>query len=125
MKPYARLALLLAAFVVGTVVVAWWTVPVVAGVWGGVTEYSRKPWRSAALIAATAWALLLVVDALRGPLFQLAGLLGAIFGVPGSAVILLTLAFPASLAWAAAGLTSALREVIRERARGAEVARVG
>ncbi|UCC82739.1 MAG: hypothetical protein JSW46_17490 [Gemmatimonadota bacterium] len=115
-------ALLLVAFVLSTAFVAWWTVPVVAAIWGAATAYSRKPWRSAALVAAAAWALLLAVSGTRGPLLELAGLLGGIFGLPGFATVLLTLIFPALLAWSAAGLVSALRETLGERARAAEAA---
>jgi hypothetical protein len=122
MKRTVAWAVLLIVFVLGTAFVGWWTVPVVAGVWGVVTAYSQKPWRSAALAAAAAWVLLLALSATRGPLLALAGLLGAIFGLPGFAVIVLALIFPATLAWSAAGLVSALRETLRERARAAETA---
>jgi hypothetical protein len=122
MKRTVSWAVLLLAFVLGTAFVAWWTVPVVAGFWGVVTAYSQKPWRSAALAAAAAWTLLLALSGARGPLLELAGLLGAILGVPGFTVVLLALVLPALFAWSAAGLVSALREELRERARAAEAA---
>ncbi|MGD2154282.1 MAG: hypothetical protein PVG79_13510 [Gemmatimonadales bacterium] len=119
MNRYIAWTVLLVAFVLGTAFLAWWTVPMVAGVWGGVTVQTRKPWRSAALAAAIAWAILLAVNATRGPLFELAHLLGGIFGLPGPVVVLLALIFPALLAWSAAGLVSALQVLLRERARSA------
>jgi hypothetical protein len=120
MKRSVSWAVLVTAFVLGTALVDWWTVPVVAGAWGLVTAYDQRPWRTAAIAAAAAWALLLVLSATRGPLLVLAGLLGGIFGLPGFAVVLLALIFPVLLAWSAAGLVSALRETLRERARAAE-----
>jgi hypothetical protein len=122
MKRTVSWAVLLVAFVLGTTFVAWWTVPVVAGVWGVVTAYDQKPWRSAAIAAAAAWALLLALSGARGPLLELARVLGGIFGLPGFAVVLLALVFPALLAWSASGLVSALRVTLTERARAAEAA---
>jgi hypothetical protein len=111
---------LLVAYVLSTAFIGWWTVPVVAGASGALTAYDQKPWRTAAIAAAAAWALLLVLGATRGPLLALAGLLGGVFGLPGFAVVLLALIFPALLAWSAAGLVSALRVMLAERARAAE-----
>jgi hypothetical protein len=125
MKRAVSSAILLMAFVLGTAFLAWWTVPIVAGVWGLMATYTLKPWRSAAAAAALAWALLLAVSGTRGPLLELAGLLGGIFGLPGFAVVLLTLAFPALLAWSAAGLVSALRAVLTQRARAADTVTPG
>lgn len=125
MKRVVSWAVLFVAFVLGSAFVAWWSVPVVAGVWGAVIAYTVKPWRSAALTAAAAWALLLAVSGTRGPLLGLAGLLGAIFGLPGFVIILVALVFPAILAWSAAGLVSALREALRQRAQTAETATAG
>jgi hypothetical protein len=118
-------AVLLMAFVLGTAFLGWWTVPIVAGVWGAVATYALRPWRTAAAGAALAWALLLVVSGTRGSLLQLAGLLGGIFGLPGFAIVLLTLAFPALLAWSAAGLVSSLGAVLTERARAADTVTPG
>jgi hypothetical protein len=112
--------ILLLANVLSTAFIGWWTVPVVAGAWGALTAYDQKPWRTAAIAAAVAWALLLAVSGARGPLFELAGLLGGIFGLPGFAVVLLALIFPALLAWSASGLASGLRVTLSERARAAE-----
>jgi len=119
MNRYIAWTVLLVAFVLGTAFLGWWTVPVVAGVWGGATPQSRKPWRSAALAAAVAWVLLLAASATRGPLFELVRLLGGIFGLPGLVVVLLALIFPALLAWGAAGLVSALQVALRERTQSA------
>lgn len=120
MKRYVSWAVLLIAFVVGTAFLAWWTVPVVAGVWGLLTAYAQKPWRTAAIAAATAWAVLLALSATRGPLFELAALLGGIFGLPGLVIVLLTFILPALLGWSAAGLVAAVRATRTEWARAAE-----
>lgn len=120
MKRTVSWAVLFVAFVLGTAFVGWGSVPVVAGAWGIVNAHSRKPWRSAAIAAAAAWASLLLLSATRGPLLALAGLLGGVFGLPGFVVILLALIFPMLLAWSAAGLASALRVTLAERGRLAE-----
>ncbi|MGD2216495.1 MAG: hypothetical protein PVJ64_07050 [Gemmatimonadales bacterium] len=122
MKRTGSWVVLFVSFVLGTGLLGWWTVPVVAGVWGGVKAYDRRPWWSAAIAVTAAWSLLLAISGTRGPLLALARTLGGIFGLPGFAVVLLALIFPAILAWSAAGLVSALLVTLRERARASEPA---
>jgi hypothetical protein len=56
----------------------------------------------AAAAAVLAWAALLVIAAVRGPLWTLAIKVGAVLALPGWLFLLVTLAFPAILAGAAA-----------------------
>ena len=111
--PPARIArsaaglMLLAAFVVGTAIAGWVGVPVIALIWGVVARRRdmRYPGAVAVGIAAGgSWALLLAWTAARGPLFRLASTLGALVGVPGALLVIVTLLFPALLAWSAVTL---------------------
>lgn len=104
----AMFSVLTFSFVVATLTVGWWGVPAVAAAWA---FWVRRGGRSrvapagiAAAGAALAWALLLAWTAARGPLVQLARTLGAVVGVPGAVLVVLTLAFSALLAWSAAML---------------------
>ncbi|UCC74491.1 MAG: hypothetical protein JSV86_08035 [Gemmatimonadota bacterium] len=120
MKRLISWLLLSLAFLLTTALLGWWALPVVAAVWGALAAYPVRPWRLAALSAATAWAALLAVGATGGPLLELAAILGGVFALPGFVVVLLALIFPALLAWSAAGLVAALRATLTERARAAE-----
>lgn len=109
MRYAIRVVLLAAAHAVVTMALGWWAVPVVAAVWGAVSFGPRSAWLASALAAALAWAALLVVTATQGPVGQLAQALGGIFALPGFAVIILTLVFPALLAGSATELAASLR----------------
>jgi hypothetical protein len=85
----------------GTWLVGWWALPLIALAAGAT---GRRP-TLVALDAAIAWAALLGFDAMGGRLGVLTSLLGGIFPVPGPALVLLTLLFAAALAWSAAELT--------------------
>lgn len=109
----ARMVLAL-AIVLGasTFLLRWWSVPVVAALWGGLRI--RRPGRIwiPAAAGALAWAALLAWTAARGPVLQLAGRVGGIFGLPGAPFILIGLLFPALLAAAAAGTLGAARDAL-------------
>lgn len=100
-----------AAMAVLTWLIGWWAVPVVAAFVGGVL-YLREgiAWRMA-LAAAIAWALLLIVNAASGRLGVAAATLGGVLRVPGVVLVLITLAFPALLAWSAATVAIAVRRL--------------
>lgn len=67
-------------------------------------------WRIA-LAAALAWGALLVVDAVAGPFGALSAMLGGVLRLPGAVLVLLTLAFPAALAWSAATVVAEVRRM--------------
>ena len=92
-----------------TWVIGWWGVLVVALI-AGTVAYAREgaAWRIA-LGAALAWAVLLLFDARGGALGTLSRALAGVIGVPAFALFVLTLLFPAVLAWSAATLAMALR----------------
>jgi hypothetical protein len=101
MSRIVRYVLLAEAFAVATFALGWWTVPVVAALWG---LFARDPdrARNAAIAAAGGWATLLVLDAVRGPVNVMAEQLGGVMSLPPVLLYVFTLLFPALLAWAAA-----------------------
>lgn len=112
-----RVGLLAMAFAVGTILVGWWGVPVVAVVWGVIANRTRSPGLTAATAAALAWAGLLGWTAIAGNLDSLAGILGEIMGVPGATLVVLTMLYPAAIAWAGARLASGATILLRIRAQ--------
>ena len=111
MRLLARSALLAAAIAAGTWAFGWWSVPLVAAVWGWTAASFRRPVAVAALAAAFAWGALLawswLASAGRAP--ALAEALGGVMRAPPAALVALTLVFPALLAACASQLTVALR----------------
>jgi hypothetical protein len=101
-RELATLVGLTMAFVLGTVIAGWPSVPIVSLLWGVVTR-----WRGAAgpgavrtgIAAATSWALLLVWVGTQGPLDRVVATLAALVGVPGPVLVVITVLFPALLAW--------------------------
>ena len=99
-----RLSLLVVCAVLmgaGTVALGWWTVPLVAGLWG-----LRGRAADAALAGLVAWSALLAAQATRAPLGALLDRLSTLFGIPGWLLVALTPIFAALLAWSAATLTA-------------------
>ena len=113
MRGWIHWIVLVVVFGLGTVLLGWWTVPLAAAAWGVIV--GRGAWGGAAAAALTAWAILLIDKALAGPLTLLAGKLAGIFGLPGLVMFVLTLAFPAVVAAAAAETASVLREIAASR----------
>jgi hypothetical protein len=108
MRTFVKLLLLAELFAVATYALGWWTVPIIAAVWS-IASRDLKPALIAALCAAAGWATLLVLDVVKGPVDTMASRLGDVMGVPAFVLLLLTLVFPALLAWSAAALVSSLR----------------
>ena len=98
-----------------TWLLGWWAVALVAAIVAiGFRARNVAAWRSA-LAAAIAWGALLAIDALAGPLATVSSTLGGVMRVPGAVLVLITLAFPALLAWSAATLAAESRRLIRRR----------
>jgi hypothetical protein len=107
-------------FALVTATGGWLAVPVTAAVWSTLASAEQRRELRLALAASASWALLLVWTSTGGETTKLLALLGGIFGVPGWAFVLLTLAVPALLAWSAAVVTSAISsEIAARRARRA------
>lgn len=99
---------LVIAFALATWAGGWWTVPIVAFV-AGTRERSGGARPSAiALAAAVAWGVLLIASSTSAAFGTLVRELAGIMALPGVAIVLLTLVFPALLAWSAAALAGVL-----------------
>jgi len=100
-----------------TYAVGWFAVPAVGLVMGAIRP-GAKPVLHAAAAGALGWGLLLLWGATQGPVLGLAGLLGGILGgLPGAAILLIALLFPALLAGGAAGVASSAREMMATTSR--------
>jgi len=107
-RDVVKVVLLAEAFAVATFGLGWWSVPLIAAIWAAV---SRSPNRAkvAALCATGGWATLLLLDIVKGPVATMATQLGSVMSLPPAVLYLLTLFFPALLAWSAATLVPAIR----------------
>jgi hypothetical protein len=90
------------AFAAGTLFVGWWSVPVVALVWGWLVGPARRPATRAAAGAALAWMGFLAYEAMRGPAGRLARTLGAVMHLPAVVLVVVTVLFAMILALSAA-----------------------
>ncbi len=100
-----RVALLAAAFALGTVAVGWVAVPVIAmiwGAWGGGSD--ERPAVTPAAGAAIAWIVLMLVTEADGSVAAVAAAVGRVIGVHGSVIVAVTIFFAS--AWAGSGALS-------------------
>jgi hypothetical protein len=100
-----------------TWLLGWWGVVTVALV-AGLLDYRSGGggWRLA-LAGALSWSALLAVNAASGSLGIVAATLGGIQRVPGVALVLLTIAYPALLAWSAGTVAGETRRLLVRRRR--------
>lgn len=104
-----------AAMAALTWLVGWWGVLLVAAAVGFARFHRGGGGWGVALAAAIAWGVLLVADAAAGPFRVVAGTLAGVLRIPAPALVLLTLAFPAPVAWSAATLVAAARQRVAAR----------
>lgn len=98
-----------------TLLLGWWGVLLAALVTGwAFRREGGGGWRIA-LAAAVAWGALLLADAASGALGAVMRTIGGVMRVPGIVVVLLTLAFPALLAWSAATVMAGVAQRIAPR----------
>jgi hypothetical protein len=97
-----HVALLALSFGIGTWILGWWAVPLFAAGAAILARDVRYQAAASAIAAAVAWGALLVWSAIQGSVWSFASIAGGAMGVSGLSLILLTLAFPAALAWSAA-----------------------
>jgi hypothetical protein len=103
-------AILAALMALGTWLLGWWAVPLVAAFAAALARHRRGLVTRATLAAPLAWGALLVLQRLFGTsVSQLGRDLADSLGVPPLAPIVLTLVLPAILAAAAAGAVMAAR----------------
>lgn len=92
------------AVALGTWAFGWGAVVVVSGAWAYIRRTDNAVPLLAAIAALVAWGGLLGVQALQGPVARVADVVGAAMQVGAGPLVLLTLAFPALLAGATAGV---------------------
>jgi hypothetical protein len=109
MRTFVKFILLAEAFAVATYAFGWWIVPVIAAIWGLLSRDLTKA-RFAGLAAAAGWATLLLLDVSRGQVGVMASQLAGVLKLPAFALYLLTLIFPALLAWCAAAIAPTVRK---------------
>ena len=108
LEKFVKVVLLAEAFAVATFGLGWWTVPIIAALYALASTNPNRA-RTAGLCALGGWATLLLLDAAKGPVGAMATRLGGVMGLPGVVLLLLTLIFPALLAWSTATLMPSLR----------------
>jgi hypothetical protein len=108
---------LAAVLAAGTMLYGWWTVPVLAFLWGLASlGRVRRAAGLAALAAVLAWGALLALDGMSGHLVGLGALFGRVARQPPAVFFVLSLVFPALLAWSAAALGASVWPGPRRRA---------
>jgi hypothetical protein len=98
-----------------TWILGWWGVAVGAVILGVVfRSEGGRAWR-VALGATEGWAILLVVDMLFGPLAGVAKTVGGAMSIPGAALLLVTLLYPALIGWSGAELSAEIANGLAKR----------
>jgi hypothetical protein len=110
MKPPIRVLVVAVAMGLVTALIGWWMVPVAGAVWGFVASRDTWPATTAAAGAGLAWAALLGWAAVRGPIFAVAGKVGAIMAVSGAGLVAIALLFPMLLAGSSAVLMGSVKQ---------------
>jgi hypothetical protein len=95
-----------AAMAALTWLLGWWGVLVAALVIGFVFRAEGGGGWRIAVAAAIAWAVLLAIDAVSGPLALVGQRLGGVMRVPAVVLVAMTVLFPAMIAWSAATVVS-------------------
>ncbi|MDX2191903.1 MAG: hypothetical protein NW201_01025 [Gemmatimonadales bacterium] len=96
-----------AASALGSAQAGWWAVPAVAAVSAIAARGTARPWLIGAA-TTLGWLLLLSWDALRGPVGDVARLVGAIVPVGAGGMVLLTLGFAFALGWSVTRVVNGL-----------------
>lgn len=113
MRGFFAFLMLAGAFGLTTLIAGWWAAPALGAVWGLVVPPARAPGRVAAGAASLSWLLLLGWTATRGHIQSLVDIVGAVFGVPGPVLYVVTVVFAAVTAGLAAVATGVVRTMIR------------
>ena len=109
MRTAVRLAMLGSAYAIGTFWLGWWSVPVIAVAWGLMASRTPGAVLHSTLAAALAWTALLLWSTLSGPLPTIANQLGGAMGLSPMVLVVVTLLFPAVLAWSGTLLGQGVR----------------
>lgn len=93
----------------------WWGVAVAAVILGVVfRDEGGRAWR-VALGATEGWGILLVVDMMLGSVGDVAKTVGGAMSLPGPALLLVTLLFPALIGWSGAALAAEIASGLARR----------
>lgn len=111
MKWIAHLLALAFMIALGTWIVGWWTVPVLAGGYGVWQVRARAAVWTATLAGVLAWTALLVFDAAVGPVGRMSSLLGDMVHTSHATFAVLTVCFAALLCASAATFARTLRRL--------------
>ncbi|MBL8959689.1 MAG: hypothetical protein JNJ98_07550 [Gemmatimonadetes bacterium] len=104
-----RLVILAVAMTLGTVLLHWWVVPVLAFAYGVVARDTARPAVLAMVAAAVAWGGYLAILSFGGaPVGRFGADLASAMQLPSPVPLLATLLFPAAMAGPAAYLGSRL-----------------
>ena len=116
MKRWLSFAALTVAFSLATML-GWWAIPLVAALWGVLRPAVNAPAGTAALAAASAWALWLLADwqADHDAMSVLATRLGGAMSLPPGVLLVITLLLAALLAWSAASSAGTLATLLDRR----------
>jgi hypothetical protein len=112
MRSVVRVVLLALAFALGTLVIGWFALPIVAVAWGAIADRERAS-LDAVVAAAVAWGALLVLAMFTGAIGEVARVIGGVVGVPSWVPIVATLLFGVALAWSAAVVGREIARVVR------------
>jgi hypothetical protein len=100
-----------------TWLLGWWGVLLAGLIVGAVFHREGGGGWRIALAASLSWGLLLAIDAASGSLGAVTATLGGVVHAPGMLLVLVTLAFPALLAWSAATTMAEARRLVERRRR--------
>lgn len=109
-RALVRLAMLGSAYAIGTFWLGWWSVPVIAILWGLIASGTPRAVLHSTLAAAIAWSALLIWTTLSGPLPTIANQLAGATGLHPAVLIIVTVVFPAILALSGTLLGTGVRE---------------
>jgi len=109
LRSAVKFVLIAEAFSVATYALGWWAVPLLALLCGLTIKPDGKPVIYATICAVAGWFMLLVLDAARGPLGEVASRFGGVMGFPPAALFVTTLLFSGLLAWSASSIGVAVR----------------
>jgi hypothetical protein len=112
LKTVVKFLILTEAFTVVTFAGGWWGVPMVALIWGLSEGPRARPVLLASICAAAAWGSLLLLDAARGPLGEVAARFGGVMGMSPLALYAITLLLATLLSWSASVVGAEIRRAV-------------